>query len=168
MISLYGLFRTSLRSPLCGVLRLHSCSAAARNLDTINTAQLFAGTHAPTQQTSHPAPVHSLNTSGSVQVWGVAPHNGHYSYAPGVWSKWGEAVKKARLLSGEVGREKLTRVVDELEQVSQTINPQGWTKSTGFDFRFPCWQRRIRLCQKRNGPNCRPAFGLTLRLVGTA
>ena len=84
-------------------------------------------------------PVQPLNTSGSVQVWGVAPHNGHYSYATGVWGKWGGAVKNARRLSGEMAREKLARVVDELTQVSQIISPQGWTKSTVFYFRFPGW-----------------------------
>jgi hypothetical protein len=38
-------------------------------------------------------------------------------------------------------------------------SPQGWTKSTIFDFRFPGWQRRICLCQTRNGSGSRPGFG---------
>jgi len=31
----------------------------------------------------------------------------------------------------------------------RTTSPQVWTKSTISDFRFPGWQRRIRLCQTR-------------------
>ena len=60
--------------------------------------------------------VHSLNLRSS-QAWRVTPHNGSYSYPKGVWSKWGEAVKRAGRLSGEAAREKLPRVVELLEKV---------------------------------------------------
>ena len=48
-----------------------------------------------------------------------------------------------------------------------TASPQGKTKSTISDFRFPGWQRRFCLCQSRNGSHSRPGFGPSLRAGGT-
>ena len=39
---------------------------------------------------------------------------------------------------------------------SNPTSRQGWTKSTIFAFRFPDWQRRIRLCQPGKGSKPRP------------
>ena len=53
----------------------------------------------------------------------------------------------------------------DIPHVPRPTSPQGWTTRTISDFRFLGWQRRIRLCQTRNGSHSRPGFDTTLRVA---
>eukprot|EP00290_Baffinella_frigidus_P001276 CAMPEP_0180183172 /NCGR_PEP_ID=MMETSP0986-20121125/41070_1 /TAXON_ID=697907 /ORGANISM="non described non described, Strain CCMP2293" /LENGTH=396 /DNA_ID=CAMNT_0022136615 /DNA_START=19 /DNA_END=1209 /DNA_ORIENTATION=- len=96
-----------------------------------------------------------------LQAWGVAPDNtGRYSYATGVWSKKGEAVREARCWTGEESREKLTLVVEKLKQVEDMRRKdmdtyQKPAKAAGQDGDSSWWTTRnvtisnLRRCRPR-------------------